>query len=345
MSSLYQKKLIYVGFAFRHHKETEAGYHHIKDFLKYDKIIDCQWEHEFLDYPLDSFFAKVVRKFYRLLFRTGYTFTIIRCILLAVFHKNQVFHFVYAENTYKWLHLFIGKTNSIICTFHQPAAFFEESQKWKSELKYLDKVILMTKKDVDQFNQWIGKEKAIFIPHGINTNFYKPDLIVKKNDNILMVGNWLRDFEFANTIFESLLKKNQNLSITIVSNAINYHFFQNNIRLTFLTGISDKELRDLYRTSKLLFLPLKSFTANNAILEAAATGCQIVVATNEIDTSYLSEENIVFLPLNEEVVGSYILEFIENSDNTLKLIETRSFVIDNYSWEIVAKKTYEVLIS
>ena len=42
------RKLVYVGFAYKHHKGTHAGYQHIKDILQYDHLIECHKEFEFL---------------------------------------------------------------------------------------------------------------------------------------------------------------------------------------------------------------------------------------------------------------------------------------------------------
>lgn len=337
-----RKKLIYIGFAFKHHNGTKAGYHHIKDYLIYDKIIDCQWEHNWLNYPLSNYFMKVIRKIYTLILGYGYTITIIKCIYLSLLYKNQVFHFIYAENTYKWLHRFKRKTNTIVCTYHQPINVFLNNPKWIDYLKHIDKIILMSPKDILQFRQWTGKDNVYYIPHGINTDFYKPDYSAKKYNNILMVGNWLRDFKFANNIFNLLIKNRSDLSITIVSNECNFSHFQKTNNLHLLSNISDEKLRSLYRTSKCLFLPLESFTANNAILEAAATGCPIVIATNNIDTTYLNEKQIDFISLEIEKAYKHLTSILDNEYNSFKIKEVSQFIANNYSWHIIAKQTKKV---
>ena len=44
-------KLVYVGFAFEHHKGTHAGYQHIREYAGYDSSIDCQDYFERLHTP------------------------------------------------------------------------------------------------------------------------------------------------------------------------------------------------------------------------------------------------------------------------------------------------------
>lgn len=46
MKSKYE--LIYYGFAFNHHNNKKGGYHHIKDYINYDQVIDLQKEKYFL---------------------------------------------------------------------------------------------------------------------------------------------------------------------------------------------------------------------------------------------------------------------------------------------------------
>ena len=97
--------------------------------MHYDKVIDCEWEYNFMESQNSSFIFKFVRKIYRTILGNGCPFTVIRCILLAIFNKNLVFHFIYAENTYKWLNNFKGKTHKIVVTFHQPINFFQDNQR------------------------------------------------------------------------------------------------------------------------------------------------------------------------------------------------------------------------
>lgn len=146
-------------------------------------------------------------------------------------------------------------------------------------------------------------------------------------------------FALANTIFQSLFSIYPDLSITVVTNGKNFSYFKRNERLQLLSGISDEQLRNLYRTSKCMFLPLESFTANNAILEAAAMGCPIIVATNKIDTSYLNANQIDFLPLKIESVLKFLTIFINKEIDLQKVKSIHEYIAENYSWNVIAKKT------
>ena len=240
---------------------------------------------------------------------------------------------IYPENTYKWLHHFKGK-NKIICTFHQPVEYFEKDNYWAKVLKNIDGIILMTSKDVNYFKTLCLHDKVKFIPHGIDTEFYTNNDSMTRHDSLLMVGNWLRDFSFAKDVFTDLLQRNSSLHLTVVANASYESIFNGMPNVTFMSGISDEKLKQLYSECNTVFLPLKSYTANNAILEASSMGCQILIATNNADTTYFNTDLIQILPLDINLVLNSLL----NAPIT-RCPELSSYVKDNYSWHKIAFAT------
>lgn len=323
------RKTIYIGFAFPHHKNTCAGYHRIKEYLNYDKVIDCQSEFELHANPR-NIFQRIFRRLLDITLGTETVFALIYCVVYNIFHKDCIFHFIYGENTYKNIRFLFRKSNKLVCTLHQPIEFFEKNFEWKDRLRSLDGIILMSQGDVLKFRELAPQAKVEFIPHGIDVDFYSPNGTIKRNQ-ILMVGNWLRDFKFANEVFQDILNSDRNLSVVVVTSSQNFSQFDAHERLRLVSGISNEALRDLYRESKCLFLPLIAYTANNAVLEAAATNCPIIIATSKSSSSYLSEDIIKILPLKKDVV-------ISNLSNPF-VSSTRELVISNYSWEKVARVT------
>ncbi len=336
------KELIYIGFAYKHHKNRKGGYHHIQEYLNYDYAINCQKEHELWNYPSNNRIIKIMVRLYTRIAGFKTTWPVLRCIFFAILRQNQVFHFIYAENTYKWLHYFKGKSNKIVCTFHQPIDFFEKRTNWLTNLKKIDQIILMSDENIDRFKTITGRDNVHFIPHGINTTFYSPGLH-KKERHILMVGNWLREFEFANSIFKRLLRQQQDLKITVVTNKSNFDYFTPNDRLILLSDIDDEYLRDLYRTAHCLFLPLKYFTANNAILEAISCGCPVVISSNNLNTSYFKEDQVTYLRLNPEEAFDYLNCLIDEAFDFQKARIGREFVCSHFSWPVIANRTNSLL--
>ena len=340
---LIKRRLVYVGFAFPHHKGSHAGYHQVKDYLQYDMEIDCQEYFERSQVPnFDlSLISKLKRKIIRRLFGVNaIPWFIFRIIWLGIRNNDLVFHYIYGENIYfPWTRHFMRKGNKIVCTFHQPLSYFESNTRAMEKLLKTDCIILVGNSEVKQFKKITGKDNVVYIPHGISTDFYNIDKDVKKEPIILTVGNWLRDYEFANKVYSNLLKLDSYISIHIVSSPSNMKYITKNPRITFMHGISDEEFRLEYLKCSVLFLPLKRYTANNSLLEASSTACNIVISSNYPDNSYIPDKYVTLTKMDVTDTTNTILKS-HNYDYNEALSE---FIKNHYGWELVASKTHETL--
>lgn len=327
------RKLVYIGFAFDHHKGTHAGYHQIRDYVNYDYRIDCEYFAKNLyrgaGTPFERFSMRLCGKIFGV---NVFPWHILKCILIGLLYKNVTFHFIYGENSYMDFSRFIRKGNRIVCTFHQPYQWFQ-SPLWLERLKTIDQIILVGNSEVKEFESVVGEGKVSFIPHGIRTDFYCPDFNKGKEHLLLTVGNWLRDYDFANKIYQRLLQDDDQLQIVVVANPSMTASLQSHPRLRCLTGITDEELLDLYRRCSVLFLPLKRYTANNSLLEAAACGCNIVIASDFKDNSYLPQRYISLCSLSDdEAINMVANALLSPNSGTSDLA---NYIQDNYSWKCI----------
>lgn len=333
------KKLVYVGFAFTHHKGTHAGYHQIREYLDYDYVVDCQayFDKGQKEYSKLSVFGKIYRRcLYKLFNVSNIPWYVFRILLLGLRHNDLVFHFIYGENVYfPWIKKFIRKGNIVVCTFHQPYSFFRTEKVWKEKILKSDYIILVGNTEVEAFKHMTGKDNVMYIPHGITTDYYAVNHNVKKQNVVLTVGNWLRDFKFADKVYQKLLQDNSSVEIHIVSNPKNKEYITPSDRIKFMSGITDDELREEYLESSVLFLPLTRYTANNSLLEASATGCNIVIASDFPDNSYIPKE---FVTLVEMDVEKAVYE-IKNHLTIEYNYKLSDYVGKQYSWYVISERT------
>lgn len=337
------KKLVYIGFAFTHHKGTHAGYHQIREYLNYDYVVDCQsyFDKTQIDYSSLSIIGKIYNRMLKKMFGVStIPWYLLKIIWLGLRHNNLVFHYIYGENIFfPWVKQLMRKGNIVVCTFHQPYSFFQTSNKWKNKIMQSDYVILVGNTEVECFKKMTGKNNVIYIPHGISTDFYCINKGIKKANVVLTVGSWLRDYEFANKVYEKLLEENPTLEIHVVSNPKNKIYLAESNRIKFMSGITDEELRDEYLKSSVLFLPLTRYTANNSLLEASATGCNIVIASDYPDNSYIPNKYVTIVRMGvEDAVGAICQQLKSEFKESLA-----EFIENNYSWQVVASKTEKYL--
>lgn len=337
-----KNRLVYIGFSFHHHLNSHAGYSRIKNYLEYDKQIDVQsfYDNCIKEEP-DAIFNIIKRKIKRLLYLgykafPGYLF---KCVWMAVRGGHYTFHFVYPENTYRAMPLLHVRDCKIVLTLHQPYEWYASRSNWIRRLRTANCIIVLSNTELSKYEKLVPDVKIIYLPHGVSSDFYVPDNQPKEN-MVLTVGNWLRDFKSANIIYQSLLRRNQNIKIVVVTHPDNRKQITPNDNISYLSGISDEELRNLYRRTSCLFLPLIRYTANNALLEAASVGCPILIASDAADNSYMPDGLIKILPMNLDEVTEQIIEML---DEKIDKKELSDFVKSNYSWEKVAQMTKELL--
>jgi len=162
--------------------------------------------------------------------------------------------------------------------------------------------ICHSKHIIDYFD---GTDKLFYLPHGVNTDFFKPLLPdVRDKKNLLMICNngLAGDPSIDRKGFRIAIEAAKwfNLAITIAGPESNKEFFEHHKdlleydRLTLkLTNPTDNETLELYQTHSIFMAPsfLEYGHPNLSILEAMSCGLPIVGTCNiDVPGMYRMEE-------------------------------------------------------
>jgi glycosyltransferase involved in cell wall biosynthesis len=173
------------------------------------------------------------------------------------------------------------------------------------------------------------RNKARFIPHGVDTNFWDPahakpssaEALAEAGSNyILSVGSHGLDRKGLT----AFVYANPNRRFIIVGLRQPLAPFPN---IQYLYNISDEDLRDLYAGAALIIRPLEFATANNSVLEALSMGKTIVTSRIPGITDYVTEKTGIFIDTLPDL-----------SLNNIKPINPdliRQSAIDSFSWQKV----------
>ena len=239
----------------------------------------------------------------------------------------------------------------IVLNFHQPPAFLRLHWKDFSVLNSVRSLITLSIKCKEYLITKCNKP-VYFINHGVNTNYFCPS---NTSDNrsfhrLLFVGDWLRDIDTLTESMKIIWSKRSDIEINCVipfskrKDPKLYDLAQDP-RVNWFADITVDSLRDLYRSSTLLFLPLKDATANNAILEAISCGLPVVTSDFGGVRDYVSEEIAVFCekgnPLDH---ANKTLALLSNHDEIRKRGEkARKYAVNYLDWEIISNRYLELL--
>ena len=330
-------KAVYVGFKFGH-MGSHAGYDTIREYAGYDIHIDCQRDYDRMQRFLGR--RSIISRAYGVIIGSRLWWVELRCLFLSLRVRNAVFHFVYAENIYRYLGWFRWLGFRIVCTYHQPKEFFRRRPRFLRGMRQTDKIIVLSEEQVERFRAWKGDSRVYAISHGVDTEFFRPNETIRREKEILMVGNWLRDFKVANATFLALLQLDHEIQIHVVATSENLAGFAADPRLHLHSGISDEELVYRYQSAGVLFLPLARFVANNAVLEAAAVGVRILISTGQRDR-VLPEHLVEYVPLEVEAGVSRLTELLDESDPASDA--RRTWVVEHLGWRSIGGATARVL--
>jgi glycosyltransferase involved in cell wall biosynthesis len=232
----------------------------------------------------------------------------------------------------------IKKNYNFIASFHKPPEVLSSTFKNKY-FKKLDGAIAVGENQLEFLKNWLNIENVTYIPHGIDADFFTPDVSKKEANTILFVGQHLRDFDAFNYSVPRLKESIPNLKVNVVLRKDFAKYIKPNSCITIYSGINDLELMSLYQRASLLFLPLLNSTACNSILEGMACGLPVISTDVGGNNGYVKNGSGVLVPLHDY---DYLVEktiSIIKDENQLEIMSNSARTNSlNYRWEEISKK-------
>ncbi|MCB0456062.1 MAG: hypothetical protein KDC62_11805, partial [Aequorivita sp.] len=174
------------------HHANNSGYGRLMDYL------DAKVVYGTTKFPFRI--AKIVAGFHSQKtgnYNVGSVLKAIELYQLLKKHKGQknIVHFLNGERDIRHLAFFKRKfpNTKFVATFHKPPEILKQSIPNPIALQKLDAAIAVGSNQVDFLKEWLLLENVVYIPHGVDTQFFIPDASLKKKNKLLFVGQHLRD--------------------------------------------------------------------------------------------------------------------------------------------------------
>lgn len=264
--------------------------------------------------------------------------------------KIDLIHVLYVESHFLKLPRIVSKCTTLWATAHQPPSLWKTSRHDPGLLEGLDQLIVLSSESKLFFEEFLP-ERVHFIPHGVDVDFFSPGpdgLDKKRGFRCVFSGKWLRDLPTLEQVVVNVSQKNSHIKFDMIvpvkdRDVENFERLAKYDNVFWHAGLSDEQLREIYRHASVLLLPLVDCTANNALVEGIS--CGLPVISNDVGgvKDYTDDDFAELFPVGDiNGIADAVLSLAENREQLQSRgAKARLFALDNLSWEMIARQTLD----
>ncbi len=209
----------------------------------------------------------------------------LRFWLESLWAPADVRHILYGEGHHHYLEHWKQAPANLVATLHHPPEQWPQQHPlFLSNLRRLRSAIVLYRRDIEVFEQYVGAGRVHVILHGVDTEFFCPanEPVTYRTPRLLFAGQNGRNTDMLFRVITVLAQRHPDLVFDLLVRDTIRQRYRGLSQLTHHPAvrwherISDDALRDLYRRSYLLLLPLDVCGATTAMVESLACGLPVV---------------------------------------------------------------------
>jgi len=267
-----------------------------------------------------------------------------RVLVRSQLRRPDAVHVLYGDEQ---LDLLLRRRRLLPCplvvSFHLPtvrvADRFERLQ--NHLLGGIDAAIVVSRCQLKDFQFWLGQNKVVYVPHGIDTKRFCPgDRDTQRGPlRVIIVGEHMRDWETTHRIIDECNARKLPVQIDAVLPQALWPVLTGCANTRLHSGIPEDELVRLYREADVLLIPVLDSTANNTVLESLACGTPVISNSGSGIADYV-DDTCGWLFERGEVLGivKLIEQFTQDPELTWSRRESARRKALEFCWDRVVEQ-------
>ena len=197
-------------------------------------------------------------------------------------------------------------------------------------------------------NRYVSKGRVKFIHYGVDTDFFSPMPQALLPQRLFFTGQNGRNMSMLKRVILKLAKHRPDLKFAILVpekfKNIDLKELIGHAAIQWHSNLSEIEVRNLYRESYLLLMPMQDSGVNNAIVESLACGLPIVPTDVGGIRDYGGGSIYPVVANNDDNAMIELIDKYLAAPSWRNKIarECREFAEQNLAWPLIAKKHLEL---
>jgi glycosyltransferase involved in cell wall biosynthesis len=260
-------------------------------------------------------------------------------------------HILHFEDHFMFFDQWQKAPQDFVATLHIPREQWTEGE--LRGLKHLSSAIVLYQRDIEFYEEYVGKNRVKFILHGVDVDFFRPRPAAPKRNRFLFSGHYLRNTAMFSRVVQRLAKKYRDLEFHLLiperfRGLEEFAELKELPQVVWRQNLNDDELCELICSSWLVLLPMSDSGANTAVVEAFSCGTPVVTTDVGGIRDYGGD---TLFPLvkndDDDAMFDLVQQYLERPGWRNQIAAAcREFALKKLAWPIIARQhleTYETL--
>ena len=227
---------------------------------------------------------------------------------------------------------------TIVLTVHQPVARMRRDRTAMHALTFADAILTVSEVQARELRAALDAGVPVrAIPHGVWTRAFSPDAADRVRREVLLVGNYLRDWPATERIVEVLARRG--VRCRLVGTNAPRERYSDHPTITVAPPLSEPELAAAYDESAALLMPILDATASNALLEAMSAGCPVVCsAAPSLVDEYIGDRVDAFEKDDHETAVDHLLRYVGDPEERAARSARLRARAQRFDWRLLASQ-------